>query len=325
MTPPAGDPHCRNCGAVTSGNYCAECGQETRVALPTARHFMREATGRVIAWDGRLWRTLYALVFRPGFLTKAYLAGRRRYYVRPGRLFLAMSLILFAVIRFEIGTANTSKIVIVDSLDKATKAARASEDAADSAKEAAKEKPGADPGESKVSRTPTISIDVDDNMNFLVDGSNSYLATELRERFNAFNKLTPEEKSERLLDGALRYGSYVLFLLLPVFAALQMLSYVGRARRYPGRPKLYAEHLVYAAHLHTFWFLVLIAVLVIPWQPARMALGAWVIYYIARSTKTVYGGTWWGRVVRSLFVAVLYTAAVGVGISGLVLASILLR
>lgn len=341
--PPAGDPHCRNCGAVTSGGYCAACGQETRVALPTARQFMREATGRVIAWDGRLWRTLYALAFRPGLLTKAYLAGRRRYYVRPARLFLGMSLILFAVIRFEIGTADTSKLVIVDSLDKATKPDTTDEDAerkqarerpgkassskegADPARKAAKDMAAAHPGAGYASRSPVLSLDVDDNMNFLVDGSNSYLAGKLRERFNPFNKLSPEEKSERLLDGALRYGSYVLFALLPVFAALQMLSYVGRGRRYPGRPKLYAEHLVYAAHLHTFFFLVLIAVLVLPWQPARIALGAWVLYYIARSKKTVYGGALWGRVFRSLFVALLYTGAVSFGIAGLVLASILLR
>ena len=306
--PPAADPHCRNCGAITAGNYCADCGQETRVALPTARQFMREATGRLIAWDGRLWRTLYALAFRPGFLTKAYLAGRRRYYVRPARLFLAMSLILFAVIRFEIGTADTSKLLIVDNIDKATKADAGADRA----------------GEGNVSRTPTLSIDVDDDMNFVVGGS-SYLGAKLRERFNKFNILSLEEKSERLLDGALRYGSYVLFLLLPVFAALLMFSYVGRAGRYPGRPKLYAEHLVYAAHLHTFWFLVLIAVLVVPWQPARLALAAWVIYYIARSMKSVYGGTRWGRALRSLFVAVAYTAAVGFGIAGLVFASILLR
>ena len=82
-----------------AGEYCAACGQETRVKLPTARVFLREATGRYVALDGRLWRTLAALLFRPGFLTREYLPGRRRRYIRPARLFLVLSLALFAAIR----------------------------------------------------------------------------------------------------------------------------------------------------------------------------------------------------------------------------------
>ena len=38
---------------------------------------------------GKLWKTLFPLLFRPGFLTRAYFAGRRRRYIGPARLFLA--------------------------------------------------------------------------------------------------------------------------------------------------------------------------------------------------------------------------------------------
>jgi hypothetical protein len=303
---PAADPYCRNCGALTAGEYCAVCGQETRVALPTARQFMREATGRLIAWDGRLWRTLFALVVRPGLLTRAYLAGRRRYYVRPARLFLAMALILFAVIRIQIGTTGTGDLLIFD-------------------KAPARDTPTAPSQPDGAPRKSVLSIGVDDDMKFTVGGPDSYLSIKLRERFDRFNRLTPMEKTEQIVDGGLRYGTYVIFLLLPVFAALQFISYIGRAHRYPGRPKLYAEHLVYAAHLHTFWFLMLIAVLVVPWQPVRIALGLWVVFYIARAKRNVYGGPWWGRLARSLFVATAYSIAVVTGIAGLMLASILLR
>ena len=57
---------CRNCGAAAPGAYCPACGQETKRTLPTLREFMREAAGRYVALDGRLWRTLGALLFRPG-------------------------------------------------------------------------------------------------------------------------------------------------------------------------------------------------------------------------------------------------------------------
>src|SRR5450432_4131228 len=102
--------HCRNCGADATGEYCAACGQETRVKLPTARVFLREATGRYVALDGRLWRTLAALLFRPGFLTREYFQGRRRRYIRPARLFLVLSLALFAAIRFF----GSAPVIIAD-------------------------------------------------------------------------------------------------------------------------------------------------------------------------------------------------------------------
>ena len=94
---------CRNCGSLAPGRYCAACGQETDIALPSAGRFLREAAGRYIAFDGRLWRSLHALLFRPGHLTREYVAGRRRRYVRPARLFVALSIALFAILRIAAG------------------------------------------------------------------------------------------------------------------------------------------------------------------------------------------------------------------------------
>ena len=46
---------CANCGAPAPETYCPACGQNTRERLPTFRQFMREATGRYIAYDGKFW------------------------------------------------------------------------------------------------------------------------------------------------------------------------------------------------------------------------------------------------------------------------------
>ncbi len=74
------------------------------MALPTVRELMRDAAGHLVAFDSRLWRTLYYLMFRPGMLTVEYLRGRRKRYVRPARLFFVMAILLFAVIRLFAGT-----------------------------------------------------------------------------------------------------------------------------------------------------------------------------------------------------------------------------
>ena len=80
---------------------------------------MREAAGRYVALDGRLWRTLFALVARPGFLTLEYFAGRRRRYIRPARLFLVLYLVLFAVIGLLRSPGDLADEVVIADSDKA--------------------------------------------------------------------------------------------------------------------------------------------------------------------------------------------------------------
>jgi hypothetical protein len=310
--------HCRNCGAIANRHYCPECGQETRDALPTLREFMREAAGRLVAFDGRLWRTLYALALRPGFLTRAYLAGRRRHYIRPARLLLMTSLLLFAVIRFEVGSIDPSDALIIDS-------ARTEKDKG-GGKAAAGSAQATDSDTAEVELTPDFAIGIDKDINLTVRGTqDSLLATELRKRFDRFNRLSRSDKAEQILTGLVHYGSYAMFLLLPAFAWLQMVSYVGRSRRYAGRPRLYAEHLVYAAHLHTYWFLVIAIALAVPIPAVRWVLALWVIYYVARAKKIVYGGRWYGRLLRSLFVGVSYLIVIAFAMLGLVFTAVLLR
>src|SRR5215471_10854217 len=118
-----GESPCRNCGVPAPGAYCPACGQETRTRSPTFLQFMREAGGRYVALDGRLWKTLGGLFFRPGFLTREYYAGRRRRYVRPARLFLVASLLLFAGLRIAVELGDVDVVQALDS-HSATPAAK---------------------------------------------------------------------------------------------------------------------------------------------------------------------------------------------------------
>jgi len=52
----------------------------------------------MLSLDSKLLRTLRPLISRPGFLTKAYLAGKRVRYVNPLRLYLVCSLAFFLMI-----------------------------------------------------------------------------------------------------------------------------------------------------------------------------------------------------------------------------------
>ena len=93
----SGEP-CRNCGTNVAERYCTRCGQ-------LASNFHRPFFGLVMssladtfALDGRLWRSVPMLLFRPGRMTRNYLDGKRARYVPPFRLFLLASVLFFLTV-----------------------------------------------------------------------------------------------------------------------------------------------------------------------------------------------------------------------------------
>ena len=91
-------PKCDNCGAAVPGKYCSHCGQRFEHAIHSVLHFTREAMEDLTHADSRLWSTLAALLFKPGFLTREFLSGRRVRYLPPLRLYLVLSVLFFLVI-----------------------------------------------------------------------------------------------------------------------------------------------------------------------------------------------------------------------------------
>ena len=120
---PVDGPFCRDCGARADINFCPVCSQETRIEMPTVGHFVAEFAEQTLALQGQLWRTLYSLLFKPGQLTLDYVAGRRQRYVRPLRLYLAISISFFAVLGITAGDgAFLPDDLLVDDSAKASNA-----------------------------------------------------------------------------------------------------------------------------------------------------------------------------------------------------------
>lgn len=95
---------CPNCGhaipALTPpARHCPQCGQATHLHAPTLVEFVHEFVSHYVALEGALWRSLWALLARPGHLTREYLAGRRLHYVLPLRLFLSLSFLFFLLVK----------------------------------------------------------------------------------------------------------------------------------------------------------------------------------------------------------------------------------
>lgn len=93
---------CANCGTTLIGPYCSDCGQRHHThPVHSLRHFIQEATEDLTHADSRLWRTMSALLLRPGFLTEAFLAGQRMRYLPPVRLYLVVSVIFFLLVGLQ--------------------------------------------------------------------------------------------------------------------------------------------------------------------------------------------------------------------------------
>jgi hypothetical protein len=256
--------------------------------LPTLREFMREAAGRYVSIDGRFWRSIVALLARPGFLTREYLIGRRRRYIRPARLYLFTTLIFFGVSRLFL-TPIEMLDIRADTTD-----------------------------ESKY-------LSADKGFDLQMDPEQTIMPPALQKRWNRFNHLGKNEKAEQLRDGALRYAPYAMFVLLPAFALLLKLVYLGRRRRRPHRPRLYGEHLVFAAYNHAFIFLAATAMLLMPWHAPSAGIALWMVAYLLWSMRAVYGGSWLGVFARSFVLVTSYTVLVALATAGLLVAAILLR
>ena len=98
----AAAPGCPECETALVGDFCHGCGEKRPEARDlSARHFFTEAAQELTSVEhSKLFHTIRALLFRPGFLTNEWVAGRRKRYVKPLNLclgILALSLFAYTV------------------------------------------------------------------------------------------------------------------------------------------------------------------------------------------------------------------------------------
>ena len=88
---------CPNCSTSLLGSHCHECGQKK---IDADEYSLKRFAGRAIndftdLESNKVFRTLSALLLRPGLLAVEYLAGRRGTYLGPLKLYLTFSALYF--------------------------------------------------------------------------------------------------------------------------------------------------------------------------------------------------------------------------------------
>jgi len=82
---------CATCDVELAGPFCHRCGEPgPHEADLAVRHLLHDAVHDLTHLDGKIWRTIRALLVQPGLLTKEYWEGRRGLWIRPFRLYLSI-------------------------------------------------------------------------------------------------------------------------------------------------------------------------------------------------------------------------------------------
>src|SRR5712691_3282657 len=92
--------HCENCGAQLTGRYCAQCGQAAIDYRRSFRHVIVDVLDSFLNWDSKFFATIVLLIVKPWRLTNEFLAGRRVRYLHPARLYLLASIIFFFAVNY---------------------------------------------------------------------------------------------------------------------------------------------------------------------------------------------------------------------------------
>lgn len=122
-------------------------------------------------------------------------------------------------------------------------------------------------------------------------------------RAKSLADLADPEKRAQLRQKLLDEAPYAMFFLLPYGALL--LRWLYRKNK-----QLYGVHLLCSVHLHCFAFLLLMLML-LPWQPWRVALEWAGAAYVFLALRRVYGGTWKRTLWNMALIYMLYTVAIG--------------
>jgi hypothetical protein len=308
-TPPA----CQNCGKPLLGPHCYHCGQPVDGLVRHFSSILGDFADSVLNIDARVFRTLWPLFAKPGYLSREYFAGRRVRYVSPVRLFVFLSIITFFIAQLVLTFGDDSVRFGKGDDVAATTAAAAN--------------PDEDDDETNISFNGR-KWDAKSNpvaMAWLPDFANDWLNTQIGHGVENLAEL--KQHPERFKEAFVGAIPSTLFVLLPIFALMLKVLYLFKRR-------LYMEHLIVALHSHAFLCLALLLVFGLDTlgDAAPALAGAsglleklvvlWMPLYLLLMQKRVYAQGWAMTVLKYGVLGMSYMFLLSLGMAATVVASV---
>src|SRR4029079_4155726 len=105
------ETNCLNCGAALVGGYCHVCGQHAHVHR-TLCAFAQDFLSGALNFEGKIFKTLPLLAWRPGDLTRRYIDGQRGRLGSPPARFVFAAFLLFATFQIAGGSNGLNKVSV---------------------------------------------------------------------------------------------------------------------------------------------------------------------------------------------------------------------
>lgn len=208
---------CENCGRPAGPRYCGHCGQRVEDRKRPLHALLRDLFAEWFSLDGKVLRTLRALVV-PGRLTRLHLEGKRAPYVRPMRLYVVASVVLFSsLLSLEAPDVDTVNIYVGGQL--------------------------VGEGPPQEGRPNVTLITEDSRMLRWTLGDPEGIIRRLR-------RIPPQELLDEVFAGLRRTLPTALILFLPLLALALKLLYLRTSFRYE-------DHWIFSAHFQSAVFLAL--------------------------------------------------------------------
>ena len=348
--------HCENCGADLKGHWCAKCGQAAIEYRRSFRYVVADLLNEFLNWDSKFFTTIALLIFKPWRLTNEFLAGKRVRYVNPLRLYLLASILFFFAVNYGAKgiKVDASKLGPKDRADLETELKR--EDLPPVAREKLEallrdstSSPAPSPATNAPSPTPnpTASSDVasqptdsgnEPKKKYGKIGDRPFVAFDDAKSTTPFESWIEGRAKEKMGEHGTKMGLFISTLLsnlpymmlccIPLFALVLKLLYIRRRR-------FYIDHLIYALHIHSFFYAAVMLIVLLTIGLTRFTPGAiagwliallWIAFVtqIFLSIRYVYRQGWFFSILKFLFGGFMYLMVLVLALAATFFATLLL-
>jgi hypothetical protein len=334
--------HCENCGAELQGHWCAQCGQPAIEYRRSFRYVVADLLNEFLNWDSKFFTTIALLILKPWRLTNEFLAGKRVRYVNPLRLYLLASILFFFAVNYGAKGIHVdpTKIGAKDraELESDLKNTDLPPEAREKIQALLRE-PSSSPAPSPLTRTSSpapAAVSSSPETNTTPPRAEPEPDEQKKEYgkiderpfvvFDEGKSTTPFERwiearaKEKMGEHGTKMGlfiatlfsnlPYMMLCCIPLFAFVLKILYV-RCRIF------YIDHLIYALHIHSFFYAAVMLIVLATIGLTRFASGAiagwlitllWIAFVtqIFLSIRFVYRQGWFLSIFKFLFGGFVY-------------------
>jgi hypothetical protein len=259
--------HCENCGADLAGPHCAQCGQAAIDYRRSFRHVIIDVLDSFLNWDSKFFATIGLLIVKPWQLTNEFLAGKRVRYLNPLRLYLLASIIFFFAVNYGARGLHVDPSKLAPKDRAEIEADLKKEDLPPGAREKLEKllrEPPTPPSPSpsplvgpSAPAAPAISPRGPGARTYGAVGDRPFVVFDDAKSTTPFENWLEARAKEKMGEHGTKMGlfistlfsnlPYMMLCCIPLFALVLKVLYIRRRI-------FYIDHLIYALHIHTFFY-----------------------------------------------------------------------